>query len=107
MKKILAHIRNKPEHVKTRYVFVFAILATALVVGGWITTNRFLNKGDDTIQTEGPLKSFGKIFSGAISTAKDDYTEQRQDMRESLVNTPTINSEPVNPPTEQTDLSAE
>lgn len=71
MKKIIHSLRNKPDHVKTRYVFGFAILATLVVVSVWVMTMRLLKTTDDTIKTESPFKVFGQIFKGAVSNAQN------------------------------------
>ncbi len=80
MKKIIHSIRNKPEHVKTRYVIIFAILATVMIVVLWTITLRSIESNDDTIKTEKPFKTFGNIFSGIISETKESYQSQKNEM---------------------------
>jgi len=77
MKKIIHSIRNKPDHVKTRLVFIFAILATVIVVVVWIITLRLLKTPDDTIKTDGPVKVFREIFKSNVSTVKEQ-TENKK-----------------------------
>jgi hypothetical protein len=62
MKKIIHSIRNKPDHIKTRLVFVFAAIATAVIVAIWIITMQLLKASDDTIKTDSPFKVFGQLF---------------------------------------------
>lgn len=92
MKKIIHSLRNKPDHVKTRYVFGFAILATLTVVSIWIMTMRLLKTTDDTIKTESPFKVFGQIFKGAVSDAQNNLKPQ-----ESITETTDPDLLPENP----------
>jgi len=71
MKKIIHSIRNKPDHIKTRLVIIFAVLATAIVVTVWVMTLQLLKTPDDTIKTDGPLKVFKDVFKSNVSTVKE------------------------------------
>jgi hypothetical protein len=93
MKKILHHIRNKPDHVRTRYVIGFSVLATAVIVFIWIATLRLLKTSDDTIKTESPFRSMINMFSGTVSKVQDDYQKQQDEMDASL--NKNIGTEPV------------
>jgi hypothetical protein len=72
MKQILHSIRNKPEHIKSRFVVLFAILATAIIVAIWIVTLQLLKTPDDTVKTEGPFKTFQQVFKSNLSTVKQE-----------------------------------
>lgn len=80
MKKIIESLRNKPDHVKTRYVIVFSAIATVIVVGLWVVTLRFTKTTDDTIKTDSPFKVFGQLFGGAVSDTKQTYQEQKKSL---------------------------
>ncbi len=71
MKKIIHSIRNKPDHIKTRLVFIFATAATAIIVTVWIITMQLIKTSDDTIKTESPFKVFGQLFQGARADVVD------------------------------------
>lgn len=71
MKKIIHSIQNRPDHVKTRLVIIFAVLATAIVVTVWIITLQLLKTPDDTIKTDGPLKVFKEVFKTNVTTVKE------------------------------------
>lgn len=79
MKKVLHHLRKQPDHVKSRYVILFAVIATVIVVIIWMITIQLINRNDDTIKTESPFKIFGSIFSTAISETKKDNQDQKLD----------------------------
>lgn len=77
MKKIIHSIRNKPDHIKTRLVIIFAVLATAIVVTVWIMTLQLLKTPDDTIKTDGPFKVFRQVFKSNVSTIKEETKSDR------------------------------
>jgi hypothetical protein len=77
MKKIITNLRNKPDHIKSRYVILFSVVATLVIVALWITTTRLLQTSDDTIKTESPFRAFGQIFSGAVSDVKNNYDNSK------------------------------
>ena len=86
MKKLIYSIRKKPDHIKTRLVFVFAILATAIIVALWILTMQLLKTSDDTIKTESPLKVFGKIFNRTKDKIDDSLTVTTNETKSSEQN---------------------
>lgn len=93
MKKIIHHIRKQPDHVKSRYVIVFAVVATIIVVGVWMLTMRMIEQNDDTIKTESPFKMVTSIFSNVISETKENYQKQKtlvpvKDISDSVVDSP-------------------
>jgi hypothetical protein len=77
MKKIIHSIRNKPDHIKTRLVFVFAAIATAVIVAIWIITMQLLKASDDTIKTDSPFKVFGQLFQGAKADINDKLNSSK------------------------------
>lgn len=77
MKKIIHSIRNKPDHIKTRLVIIFAVLATAIVVTVWVMTLQLLKTPDDTIKTDGPFKVFRQVFKSNVSTIKEETKSDR------------------------------
>lgn len=99
MKKVLHSIRNKPDHIKTRFVFAFAIIATAIIVAVWIITMQFIKASDDTIKTDSPFKAFGQIFKGAKTDIENTLTSSKADSitAESQENTVTNPDELVLP----------
>lgn len=84
MKKIIANLRNKPDHVKSRYVILFSVLATLFIVALWIVTMQLLKTSDDTIKTESPFRAFGQIFSGTVSDVKENYTDQKKSLNQAM-----------------------
>ncbi len=84
MKNIIHHLRNKPDHVKSRYVVVFSVIATAIVVGLWIMTMQLTKTKDDIVKTESPFAVFGKLFSGAVSDVSKNYSAQKKSLEASL-----------------------
>lgn len=93
MKKIIHHIRKQPDHVKSRYVIVFAVVATVIIVGVWMLTMRMIEQNDDTIKTESPFKMVTSIFSNVISETKENYQKQKtlvpvKDISDSVVDSP-------------------
>jgi hypothetical protein len=81
MNKIINNLQNRPEHVKTRLVIVFAALATVIVVVLWIFINRLVRvPADDVIETESPFKTFTQIFSKSLGKVKDDYKTQKDSL---------------------------
>lgn len=84
MKKVLHHIRKQPEHVKTRYVVVFAILATAVVITVWLITLQFIKKNDDTIKTESPFVMIKDIFKGQVSDLQKNLPEKQTSISDTL-----------------------
>lgn len=100
MKKVLHSLRNQPDHIKSRYVIIFAIVATVLTVLVWLFVMQLIKKNDDTIKTESPFKIFQGIFSTAISETKEKYTNQKTISPESIPtpdqeNTPEPNNQPI------------
>lgn len=77
MKKIIHSIRNKPDHIKTRLVIIFAVLATAIVVTVWVMTLQLLKTPDDTIKTDGPLKVFKEVFKTNVTTVKEQTKSEK------------------------------
>jgi hypothetical protein len=84
MKSIIENLRNKPDHIKSRYVVVLSIVATVVVVGVWIITNALLKTSDDTIKTDGPLKVFSSIFKSSVSATADDYKANRASLDQNM-----------------------
>ncbi len=84
MKKIITNLRNKPDHIKSRYVIVFSVLATLFIVGLWIVTMRLMQTSDDTVKTESPFRAFGQIFSGTVSDVKNNYTNQKKTLNQAM-----------------------
>lgn len=84
MKKIITNLRNKPDHVKSRYVVLFSVVATLAIVALWITTTRLLQTSDDTIKTESPFRAFGQIFSGAVSDVKNNYDNSKSGLNKAM-----------------------
>lgn len=84
MKKILHHIRKQPEHVKTRYVIVFAITATAFVIMFWLITLQIIKRTDDTIQTESPFAIVKQVFKGSVSDMKNAMPQKQESLDETL-----------------------
>ncbi len=84
MKKILHHIRKQPEHVKTRYVVIFAIVATALVIVFWLITLQIIKSTDDTIQTESPFSIVKQVFKGSVSDMKNAMPQKQESLDETL-----------------------
>jgi hypothetical protein len=90
MKKIIHHIRNKPDHVRSRFVIGFAVVATLLVTGLWVLVLRLTQVSpDDVIKTDSPFKVFGHLFSKSIDTAKQNYTDQKENMNTIITDTST------------------
>jgi hypothetical protein len=94
MKKIIHHIRKQPDHIKSRYVIVFASVATAVIVAIWMITTRLIDRNDDTIRTESPFKMVTGLFTNAINETKKNYQEQKTQvlpdtsiLQDSVVNT--------------------
>jgi hypothetical protein len=67
MKKIIRSLRNKPDHVKTRYVVVFALIATIIVLGTWVVVTQSIKQQDQTISAESPFSIFRDIIGAAVS----------------------------------------
>ncbi len=84
MKKILTNLRNKPDHIKSRYVILFSVVATLAIVALWITTMRLLQTSDDTVKTESPFRAFGQIFSGAVSDVKSNYDNSKNALNKTM-----------------------
>ena len=84
MKKIIANLRNKPDHIKSRYVILFSVIATLAIVALWITTMRLLQTSDDTVKTESPFRAFGQIFSGVVSDVKSNYDDSRKALNKTI-----------------------
>lgn len=103
MKKILHHIRKQPDHIKTRYVVFFAILATALVVVVWMIMLQLIKRSDDTIKTESPFSIFKEVLKGQVSDFKDSLPEKKESLGDTLGTTPSdapadeTNTEPTSP----------
>ncbi len=74
MKKIIHQLREKPDHVKTRFAILFALIATLIIVGIWIGVNRSIKNNDDTIRTQSPFSIFSEIFQTAISDIKSQQS---------------------------------
>ncbi len=92
MKKILHSIRNKPDHIKSRYVILFSVIATALIVGLWIITLQLTKTSDDTIQTESPVKVFKELIKGTTANVQKkespvpvDQGDQQQDESRAII----------------------
>jgi hypothetical protein len=74
MKKIIQHIRKQPEHVKTRYVVIFSLVATGGILVVWLLTLQVTQvPREDIIRTESPFSFFGKIFSQPINKIRNSY----------------------------------
>ena len=71
MKKIISRLREKPDHVKTRFAILFALIATLVIVGVWVLITRSIKSNDDTIKTQSPFSIFSEIFQTAISDIKN------------------------------------
>ncbi len=99
MKKIITNLRNKPDHIKSRYVIVFSVLATLFIVGLWIVTMRLMQTSDDTVKTESPFRAFGQIFSGTVSDVKNNYTNQKNSLNKAISEQSKV-SVPAMPPTQ-------
>lgn len=84
MKKIIENLRNKPDHVKSRYVIVLSAIATVVVVVVWITTTALLKTSDNTIKTDGPIKIFSNLFKSGVSTTAKDYKANKEAFNASL-----------------------
>ena len=81
MKRVIHHIRNKPDHVRSRYVIGFAVVATALVIGLWVLVLRLTQVSpDDVIKTDSPFKVFGSLFSKSVDSAKQNYIDQKENI---------------------------
>ncbi len=87
MKKILNSLRNKPDHVKTRYVIAFSIIATVCIIGTWVLVNQSIKSQDENISAESPFKAFKDIFSATLTQISETapevnektFKEQQQD----------------------------
>ena len=106
MKKVLHHMRNSPDHIKSRYVIVLAILGTAFIIGLWITVSQLTKTNEDSIQTESPFKVFGQIFSSSFSDVQTKIKVQKDSLSNSL---PTNQSEnqPTDAPSAADELNDE
>lgn len=87
MKKIISRLREKPDHVKTRFAILFALIATLVIVGVWVLITRSIKSNDDTIKTQSPFSIFSEIFQTAISDIKN---------QPSVIPSPSSN-EPISP----------
>lgn len=104
MKKIINNLQNRPDHVKTRLVIVFAAVSTIIVVALWITINRMIKiPADDIIETESPFKTFTQIFSKSLGKVKEDYKTQKDSFPGSAAvdpstdNTAAVGNDETNP----------
>jgi hypothetical protein len=99
MKKVIHHIRKQPDHIKSRYVILFALVATAIIIGIWVITLRLMNRNDDTIKTESPFKMVTGLFTNAINETKKNYQEQKTQL---LPDTSIVQDDVVNSSTTTT-----
>lgn len=98
MKKILHHIRKQPDHIKTRYVVVLAVVATVFVIAVWIITLQLINRSDDTIKTESPFLIFKDVFKSQVSDLKDNLPQKKESLDE------TLGTKPSDAPVDETQI---
>ena len=84
MKKIVHHIRSKPDHIKTRYVIFLSLVATLMVVGVWILVLASVKSNDDTIKTESPFSILKGIFSESFSEVDSKLNENKASLDQTL-----------------------
>ncbi len=106
MKNIINNLRNKPDHIKSRYVIVFSIIATTLTVALWIVTMQLSKTSDDTIKTESPLRAFGQIFSETVSDVKNNYDNQKSSLDQVMLEQSKASVPAISPTQAQVNTSA-